>query len=129
MLDLLIACALGICYGAFTGFVPGIHVNIAGAIIFAASAFLLTVVSVEFLCVFMVAMSIAHAVIEFAPSMLLGVPQEGTALTILPDHRMVLEGRAKEAIRSIISWFWGYKRHCFNDACICCSFTFPCFCN
>lgn len=99
MLDLLGACILGICCGSFTGFVPGIHVNTAGAIIFAASAFLLTIVSVEFLCVFMVSMSIAHAVIEFVPSMLLGVPQEGTALTILPGHRMVLEGRSKEAIR------------------------------
>jgi putative membrane protein len=46
-------------------------------------------------------MSIAHALIEFVPSMLLGVPQEGTALSILPGHRMVLEGRSKEAIRIV----------------------------
>ena len=81
--------------------IPGIHVNTAGAIIFASSTFLLTIVSPEFLCVLMVSMSIAHALIEFVPSMLLGVPQEGTATSILPGHRMVLQGRSKEVIRVV----------------------------
>ena len=101
MFDLLIACFIGILIGTMTGMVPGIHVNTAGAILFAASTFLLTIVSPEFLCVLMVAMSIAHALIEFVPSMLLGVPEEGTAVSILPGHRMVLEGRAKETIRIV----------------------------
>ena len=81
--------------------IPGIHVNTAGAILFATSTFLLTFLSPEFLCVIMVAMSIAHALIEFVPSMLLGVPQEGTATSILPGHRMVLQGRSKEVIRIV----------------------------
>jgi len=81
--------------------IPGIHVNTAGAIIFASSSFLLGFFSPEFLCVFLVAMSIAHALIEFIPSMLLGVPEEGTAMSILPGHRMVLESRSKEAIRIV----------------------------
>ena len=81
--------------------VPGIHVNTAGAILFASSTFLLTFLSPEFLCVLMVAMSIAHALIEFVPSMLLGVPQEGTATSVLPGHKMVLQGRAKEVIRIV----------------------------
>lgn len=101
MFDLIFACFLGILCGAITGMIPGIHVNTAGAIIFASSAFLLGIVSPEFLCVFLVAMSIAHALIEFVPSMLLGVPEEGTAVSILPGHRMVLEGRSKEAIRIV----------------------------
>ncbi|MDY5727857.1 MAG: hypothetical protein SPK49_04480, partial [Erysipelotrichaceae bacterium] len=46
------------------GLIPGIHVNTAGAILFASSAFLLSQVSAEFLCVLMVSMSIAHALIE-----------------------------------------------------------------
>lgn len=101
MFDLILACFLGITCGAITGIVPGIHVNTAGAIVFASSTFLLTVLSPEFLCVFLIAMSIAHALIEFVPSMLLGVPEEGTALSILPGHRMVLEGRSREAIRIV----------------------------
>ena len=101
MIELVIACFIGIAIGTTTGMIPGIHVNTAGAIIFASSTFLLTIVSPEFLCVLMVSMSIAHALIEFVPSMLLGVPQEGTATSILPGHRMVLQGRAKEVIRVV----------------------------
>ncbi|WP_409199965.1 tripartite tricarboxylate transporter permease [Methanobrevibacter sp. DSM 116169] len=101
MFTLLIACFLGILSGTITGMVPGIHVNTAGAIIFASSTFLLTIFTPEFLCVYLVAMAIAHALIEFVPSMLLGVPEEGTAVSILPGHRMVLEGRSKEAIRIV----------------------------
>ena len=101
MIELVIACFVGILIGTITGIVPGIHVNTAGAILFASSTFLLTFLSPEFLCVIMVAMSIAHALIEFVPSMLLGVPQEGTATSILPGHRMVLQGRSKEVIRIV----------------------------
>lgn len=101
MIELVIACFIGILIGTITGTIPGIHVNTAGAILFASSTFLLTFLSPEFLCVIMVAMSIAHALIEFVPSMLLGVPQEGTATSILPGHRMVLQGRSKEVIRIV----------------------------
>ena len=101
MIELVIACFIGISIGTVTGTIPGIHVNTAGAILFASSTFLLTFISPEFLCVVMVAMSIAHALIEFVPSMLLGVAQEGTATSILPGHRMVLQGRSKEVIRIV----------------------------
>lgn len=101
MIELVIACFIGISIGTITGMIPGIHVNTAGAIIFASSGLLLSVLSPEFLCVMLVSMSIAHALIEFIPSMLLGVPQEGTATSILPGHRMVLEGRSKEVIRIV----------------------------
>lgn len=101
MFELVIACLLGVGIGTITGMTPGIHVNTAGAILLAVSTILLSFVSPEFLCVLMVSMSIAHALLEFVPSMLLGVPEEGTALTVLPGHKMVLEGRSKEAIRIV----------------------------
>lgn len=101
MIELVIACFIGILIGTTTGMIPGIHVNTAGAILFASSAFLLSFLSPEFICVLMVSMSIAHALIEFVPSMLLGVPEEGTATSILPGHRMVLQGRSKEVIRIV----------------------------
>lgn len=101
MIELVIACFIGILIGTTTGMIPGIHVNTAGAILFASSTFLLTFLTPEFLCVLMVSMSIAHALIEFVPSMLLGVPEEGTATSILPGHRMVLQGRSKEVIRIV----------------------------
>lgn len=101
MIELVVACFIGILIGTTTGMMPGIHVNTAGAIIFASSGLLLGFLSPEFLCVMLVSMSIAHALIEFIPSMLLGVPQEGTATSILPGHRMVLQGRSKEVIRIV----------------------------
>ena len=64
MIDLIVACFIGIGCGTLTGMVPGIHVNTAGAIMFASSAFLLEFISPEFLCVILVAMSITHALIE-----------------------------------------------------------------
>ena len=101
MIELVVACFIGILIGTTTGMIPGIHVKTAGAILFASSNLLLSQVSAEFLCVLLVSMSIAHALIEFVPSMLLGVPQEGTATSILPGHRMVLQGRSKEVIRVV----------------------------
>lgn len=101
MIDLIIACLMGVLCGVITGLVPGIHVNTAGAIIFATSTFLLEITTVEVLCTFLAAMGIAHAIIEFVPSIFLGIPDENTALSILPGHRMVIDGRGKEAIRIV----------------------------
>ena len=50
MLELIVASFLGIIIGCVTGMIPGIHVNTAGAIIFASSTFLLSIFSPEFLC-------------------------------------------------------------------------------
>jgi putative membrane protein len=99
--DLILACFVGIFCGAITGIIPGVHVNTAGAIVFASSAFLLGFFSPEFLCVFLISMAISHALLEFVPSMLLGVPDEGTVLSVLPGHKLVLEGRGREAIRLV----------------------------
>lgn len=99
MLDLIIVCLIGVLCGTITGLIPGIHVNTVGAFIFASSPFLLNSYSPEVLCVFLISMAISHALLEFIPSMFLGVPEEGTVLSILPGHQMVIEGRGKEAVR------------------------------
>ena len=39
--------------------------------------------------------------IDFIPSMFLGVPEEGTVLSILPGHYLMLQGRGREAIRLV----------------------------
>ncbi|MDP3065250.1 MAG: tripartite tricarboxylate transporter permease [Methanobacteriaceae archaeon] len=46
-------------------------------------------------------MSICHALLEFIPSMFLGVPEEGTMLSVMPGHHMLLQGREKEKIRLV----------------------------
>ena len=84
-----------------TGLIPGIHVNTAGAFVFSASPFLLYSYSPEVLAVFLLSMSISHALLEFIPSMFLGVPEEGTVLSVMPGHYLLLQGRGKEAIRLV----------------------------
>ncbi|HML04351.1 MAG TPA: tripartite tricarboxylate transporter permease [Methanobacterium sp.] len=99
MIEIILACLVGVLCGAITGLIPGIHVNTVGAFIFASSPFLLNSYSPEVLCIFLISMAISHALLEFIPSMFLGVPEEGTVLSILPGHQMVIEGRGKEAVR------------------------------
>jgi putative membrane protein len=99
--DLVVACLLGVLCGAVTGIIPGIHVNTVGAFIFASSTLLLNSFSPEFLSVFLISMSISHSMIDFIPSMFLGVPEEGTVLSILPGHYFMLQGRGEEAIRLV----------------------------
>jgi len=84
-----------------TGLIPGIHVNTVGALVFSASPFLLYSYSPEVLAVFLLSMSISHALLEFIPSMFLGVPEEGTVLSVMPGHHLLLQGRGKEAIRLV----------------------------
>lgn len=99
ILDILLACFLGILVGVLTGLIPGVHVNTVGAFAFSSASYILGLFSPEFLAVFLLSLSVTHALLEFIPSLLLGVPDEGTALSVLPGHRMVLEGRAMEAVR------------------------------
>lgn len=101
MFDLILACIMGVFGGVITGLIPGIHVNTAGAFVFSASPFLLYSYSPEVLAVFLLSMSISHALLEFIPSMFLGVPEEGTVLSVMPGHYLLLQGRGKEAIRLV----------------------------
>ncbi len=58
--------------------------------------------SPEYLAVFLISLSISHSLIDFIPTMFLGVPDEGTVLSVLPGHYLMLQGRGKEAIRLVI---------------------------
>jgi len=91
MIDLAF-CLLGIAIGLVLGFLPAMHVNN-----FLPFFALLSMTSPQ-LFLFVIAMSIAYVFSSFFPSVLLGVPNEDTALNVLPGHRMVLEGNAYSAI-------------------------------
>jgi putative membrane protein len=97
MLDLLLYCLLGIACGTFCGLLPGVHPNnmIPVAVGMAAA------LSLDPLCavVLIVSMGISNIFISYIPSTFLGVPDEGTALSVLPAHRLVREGRGYHAIR------------------------------
>jgi putative membrane protein len=101
---------LGTFLGVLTGLIPGLHVNNIAVIMLSISPVLL--VGLMFLHQFgipetfiplllaitIVSMSIAHTFLDFIPSTFLGAPEGETALSVLPAHSMLLEGRGYEAV-------------------------------
>lgn len=101
MIEILFAIILGILIGIITGITPGLHVNTVGIILFSISDEILKYADELSLCSFLVSISICHAMIEFIPSLLLGIPEEDTVLSIQPGHRLLFKGKGKQAIRLI----------------------------
>ncbi|MBZ6493744.1 tripartite tricarboxylate transporter permease [Natrinema longum] len=83
--------------GCCSGLVPGLHAN--------NFAFLLAGIAPSvpgpplFVGCAMLAAGVVHTFLNAVPAMALGVPDAEMAVTALPGHRMVLEGRGYEAIR------------------------------
>src|SRR3989344_2381888 len=98
LFSLLLALLAGILAGTFTGLAPAIHINLVSLGLVTVSPFLLNFFSHLILAVFIVAMSITHTFIDFIPSVFLGAPDEDTALSVLPGHRLLLKGRGYEAV-------------------------------
>ncbi len=106
MIELIIAIIIGIIIGTFTGTTPGIHVNTIGVFIFIFSDKILNYTTPQTLATFFVSVAICHAMLEFLPSLLIGVPNEDTVLSVQPGHKLLFQGKARKAIR-IVS-FGGY---------------------
>lgn len=68
-------------------------------LLFISSATLLSLTSPIVLACFIISMAVAHTFIDFIPSIFLGCPEESTALSVLPGHKMLLQGRGYEAVR------------------------------
>ncbi len=98
ILELILAILLGITIGTLTGLVPGIHINLVGAILLSLLAFFLNITSPIIIVIFIVSMSITHTFIDFIPSIFLGAPNEDTILSILPGHELLVNGEGYEAV-------------------------------
>jgi putative membrane protein len=94
---LLVFVGMGI--GVFAGLTPGIHVNTTIPIIMSLS-FLLP--SPYYLAVLVVSVAVTEMFIDYIPSIFLGAPEADTSLSVLPGHRLLLEGRGYEAIKSCL---------------------------
>jgi len=97
MLDVLAFVLLGVGMGTFTGLVPGIHVNNLTPML--AGLAVSSSLPPMHLAAAIVAMSTTHTFISYIPATFLGAPEQGTELSVLPAHRLLLEGRGYEAIR------------------------------
>ncbi len=98
-LEILLAALTGLIIGIFTGLFPGVHINLVAITLVSLSPALLKFVAPITLVSFLVAMAITHTFLDVVPSIFLGVPKEETALSILPGHELLLQGRGYEAIR------------------------------
>ena len=87
---------LGICIGIFFGITPGFHVNLAITTLF-PFAFLFP--SPYQFVVLIVSVSCTEMFIDYIPSIFIGAPDADTALSVLPGHRLLFEGRGYEAIK------------------------------
>jgi len=81
---------IGIAGGTLSGISPGIHVNTLAALLSGLGLR-------DNLMLF--AMGLTHTFLDVIPSAFLGVPDEGSALGVLPAHRLVLKGKAMEVVR------------------------------
>lgn len=85
---------LGILVGTLTGLIPGIHPNTM------CTLFIGFIFGEPFLVsVLIISSAVAHSFLDFIPSILLGAPDAGTAMGVLPGHSMMLRGEGYEAIR------------------------------
>jgi len=100
--EILIAIIMGVMFGTITGLIPGIHVNLISVLLIASAGVLLEYVGIEFLIVFIVAMAVTHTFLDTIPSIFLGAPDGATALSVLPGHRLLLEGKGLEAVKLTI---------------------------
>ncbi len=98
IVEVLIAILLGIIFGMITGLIPGIHINLVSIALLAISGFFLSFTEPIVLVVFIISMSIVHTFVDFIPSIFLGAPEENTVLSVLPGHKLLLEGKGYEAV-------------------------------
>ncbi|NGM70960.1 hypothetical protein G6M89_18450 [Natronolimnobius sp. AArcel1] len=87
----------GATLGTLSGLIPGLHAN-NFALLLAGFAPIVPGPPLFVGCA-MLAAGVVHTFMNAVPAMALGVPDAEMAVTSLPGHRMVLEGRGYEAIR------------------------------
>jgi len=89
-------CA-GIALGTMSGLVPGLHAN-NFALLLAGFAPAIPAPPL-YVGAAMLAAGVTHTFLDVVPALALGVPDPAMAPTALPGHRLVLQGRGREAIR------------------------------
>ena len=118
-------CILGVLTGIATGLLPGLHVNNIAIILLSLSGIIIAAfsflyeygLSEEFIlvliCVFIISTSISHTFHDVIPSTFLGAPDEDTALSVLPAHSILMEGKGYEAVALSAMGSYGAIIFCF----------------
>ena len=87
---------VGLFIGLVAGLIPGLHSN---TIIAALASIGL---NNEDFAVLVISIFPAHMIASFIPSIFFGVPDEGTAISVLPGQRLVQEGKGIIAVKIVL---------------------------
>jgi putative membrane protein len=98
MIDYFLAILLGIFTGFLTGLLPGMSINNLLPIFLTFTFF-----KPEVLAVFIASVSVSQLITNFFPSIFLGAPSNETSISVLPGHKLLLEGRGYEALKLCLS--------------------------
>ena len=93
MLEIIFVLA-GFCAGIIAGLLPGLHSN-SIAVLFVS----LNLKDFNFI-LFLSSMTLTQTFFDYIPSTLLSIPSSNTLLSVLPSHKMTLNGKAFEAIQA-----------------------------
>ncbi len=97
MIEYLMLTLLGCILGTITGLTPGLHVNtvcLLGLILYQR----LGLDPLQFSTV-MISMAVTQSFLDFIPAIFVGVPEEETALSVLPAHKLFMQGKSLEAVK------------------------------
>ncbi len=99
IIEVFISIIIGTLLGVITGLIPGIHINLIAVLALTSFPILSNYFSTISIIIVLISMAVAHTFLDFIPSVYLGAPNPDTALSILPAHRLLLEGKGHEAIQ------------------------------
>lgn len=103
---------LGMGLGTLSGLAPGIHVNTLAALLVLSIPLLSP--PMEAICAStgcalppalllacaILSAAICHSFLDYIPSLIMGVPDETECLSVLPSHRLLLEGKGMNALQA-----------------------------
>ncbi|WP_435197235.1 tripartite tricarboxylate transporter permease [Natronomonas sp. EA1] len=87
----------GVALGTCSGLVPGLHANNMALLLAAVAPSLPG--PPRLVAGAMLAAGVVHTFLDTVPALALGVPDPAMAAAALPGHRLVLQGRGREALR------------------------------
>lgn len=118
-------CLLGVLTGIATGLLPGLHVNNIALILLSLSGVFVSAFSFlsgmgfssDFIflliSVYIISCSLSHTFLDCIPSTFLGAPDPDTALSVLPAHSLLMEGKGFEAVSLSALGSFGAVLFCF----------------
>jgi putative membrane protein len=98
MIDYFLVIFSGTFIGILTGLLPGMSINNLLPVFLT-----FTFLKPEMLAIFIASVAISQLLTNFFPSIFLGAPSSETSISVLPGHKLLLEGRGYEALKLCLS--------------------------